>query len=177
MYVADRYEGIEAKTFAHCSDAEIAAYVQANVDAVREVTERVRPDVALANHLVMGPVILARALAGETPYAVKVHGSALEYTVKPEPERFLGVRARGAGVREDGACRLQAYRRESLASARGTRAPSSSGTRLGPPGVDVERFVPRDRSGRGRCIRSELDRLRRSAAASPRGAVERICAR
>ena len=23
------------------------------------------------------------------PYAVKVHGSALEYTVRPEPERFL----------------------------------------------------------------------------------------
>ena len=47
------------------------------------------PDVALANHLVMGPVILARALAGACPYAVKVHGSALEYTVRPHPERFL----------------------------------------------------------------------------------------
>ncbi len=79
----DRYEGIEAKTFADCSDEEIARYIQANVDAVREVAELVRPEAALANHLVMGPVILARALGEQTPYAVKVHGSALEYTVKP----------------------------------------------------------------------------------------------
>ena len=55
---------------------------------MREVAARVAPDVALANHLVMGPVVLARALDG-VPYAVKVHGSALEYTVKPHPERFL----------------------------------------------------------------------------------------
>src|ERR1700735_2654421 len=90
LYVQDRYEGIEAKTFADCSDEEIAGYVQANVEAVREVAALVRPQAALANHLVMGPVILARGLGEQTPYAVKVHGSALEYTVKPEPERFMG---------------------------------------------------------------------------------------
>ena len=55
----------------------------------------VRPRVALANHLVMGPVILARGLRGEVPYAVKIHGSALEYTVKPQPERFLGPAREG----------------------------------------------------------------------------------
>ncbi len=96
VYVADRYEGIEARTFAECSDEEVARYIAANVAAVRELVARVHPEVALANHLVMGPVILARALAGEVPYAVKVHGSALEYTVKPQPERFLGLAARGA---------------------------------------------------------------------------------
>ena len=96
VYVADRYEGIEARTFAECSDEEIARYIDANVAAVRERASRcVAPEVALANHLVMGPAILARALAGEVPYAVKVHGSALEYTVKPDPERFLRVRPRG----------------------------------------------------------------------------------
>jgi hypothetical protein len=45
--------------------------------------------VALANHLVMGPVILARGLEGRAPYAVKIRGSALEYTVRPHRERFL----------------------------------------------------------------------------------------
>src|SRR5580693_10408259 len=60
LYVQDRYEGTAAKTFAECTDAEISAYLQANVGAVREVAERVQPDIALANHLVMGPVILAR---------------------------------------------------------------------------------------------------------------------
>src|SRR5690242_13527202 len=62
VYVLDRYEGIEARAFPDCSDAEIASYIDANVAAVREVVVRARPDVALANHVVMGPVVLARAL-------------------------------------------------------------------------------------------------------------------
>ena len=62
VYVADRYEGVVAKPFPDCTDAEIAAYVAANVAAVRDVAARARPDVALANHLVMGPLILARGL-------------------------------------------------------------------------------------------------------------------
>jgi hypothetical protein len=37
----------------------------------------------------MGPVILARGLEGRVPYAVKVHGSALKYTVRPHRKRFL----------------------------------------------------------------------------------------
>src|SRR5437764_12415749 len=89
LYVADRYDGIEARPFRELSDAELDRYLEANVAAVREVAERVRPDVALANRLVMGPVVIRRALGGRVPYAVKVHGSALEYTVRPEPERFL----------------------------------------------------------------------------------------
>ncbi|HTB69753.1 MAG TPA: glycosyltransferase family 4 protein [Solirubrobacteraceae bacterium] len=142
VYVADRYEGIEARTFADCDDEQIARYVAANVAAVRDVLARVAPDVALANHLVMGPAILARALAGTVPYAVKVHGSALEYTVKPEPERFLpfareGVRgARGVLV---GSHHTAASLWRALAEPELERR-----TRLGPPGVDVERFAPRE---------------------------------
>ena len=40
VYVADRYEGFEARTLLECTDAEIEAYVQANVDAVRDVCAR-----------------------------------------------------------------------------------------------------------------------------------------
>src|SRR5512132_3124776 len=90
VYVADRYEGVEARTFLQCSDAEVERYVAANVAAVRDVCARAQPDVALANHLVMGPAILARGLGGRAPYAVKVHGSALEYVVKRDPQRFMG---------------------------------------------------------------------------------------
>ena len=50
-------------------------------------------DLALANHLVMGPAILARA--GVAPFAAKIHGSALEYTVKPHLERFGPLPRRG----------------------------------------------------------------------------------
>jgi glycosyltransferase involved in cell wall biosynthesis len=142
VYVADRYEGIEARTFADCTDAEVERYVQANVAAVRELRELVRPELALANHLVMGPVILARALAGEVPYAVKIHGSALEYTVKPSPERFLPYAREGLAP----ACGILVGSRHTAASLWGALGDEEliPRTRLGPPGVDVERFAPRD---------------------------------
>src|SRR5205823_3513236 len=95
VYVADRYEGIEARPFQDLSEAELQAYLQANIGAVVEVVSRSQPEGALANHLVMGPAILARALAGaEVPYATVIHGSALEYTVKPYP-RFLSYAREG----------------------------------------------------------------------------------
>ena len=95
VYVADRYEGFDARPFADLSDAELDHYLEANVGAVRDVVASVRPNVALANHALMGPVVLARALGDEVPYGVKVHGSALEYTVRPHPERFTPYAAEG----------------------------------------------------------------------------------
>ncbi|MBI5104206.1 MAG: glycosyltransferase, partial [Solirubrobacterales bacterium] len=138
VYVADRYEGVEAKRFAELTDEELAAYLERNVAAVREVVAAARPDVALANHLVMGPAILARALGDEVPYAVKVHGSALEYTVKPDPERFLPY-AREGLARARAVLVGSRHTAESLWAAMDD--PSLPGrTRLGPPGVDVEEF-------------------------------------
>jgi len=67
-------------------EAALGHYLAVNVAAIRSMPP---PDIALANHLVMGPVILARGLEGRAPYAVKIHGSALEYTVRPHPEGFL----------------------------------------------------------------------------------------
>ncbi len=168
VYVADRYEGIEARTFAECSDVEVERYIDDNVTAVRAVVRRVHPEVALANHLVMGPVILARALAGKVSYAVKVHGSALEYTVKPHPERFLGLAREGvAGARAVlvGSHHTAASLWEALGD------PSLKlRTRLGPPGVDVERFVPRDPPLASERLFALASRLRTGAAmASPAG--------
>ncbi len=141
VYVLDRYEGMQARTFLECSDDEIGAYVAANVAAIRDISARAAPDVVLANHLVMGPAIVSRALGGDVPYAVKVHGSALEYVVKRDPERFLpwareglaGATAVLVGSRHTG---------ESLwAAMDDPRLPQR--TRLGPPGVDVDEFRPR----------------------------------
>ncbi len=159
LYVADRYEGVEARPFSELSDAEVDRYVEANVAAVAEVAARVRPDVALANHLVMGPVVLARGLAeAGVPYAVKIHGSALEYTVKPYP-------------------RFKPYAVEGLAGANGVLVGSRhtaeslwtemadpdlpDRTRLGPPGVDIERFTPRDPAA----AHEGMERLRARLAA------------
>jgi len=141
VYVADDYEGVTARPFHELSDDELEHYLDANVDAVRDVCAIARPDVALANHLVMGPAVLARALAGTgVPYAVKIHGSALEYTVKPHP-RFLPFAREGL----DGATAVLVGSRhtaESLWAAIGDRGLPER-TRLGPPGVDVDLFAPR----------------------------------
>ncbi len=142
VYVADRYEAIEARTFAELTDEQLARYLQANVEAVADVAARVAPELALANHLVMGPVILARALGQATPYAVKVHGSALEYTVKPEPERFLGLAREGLAPARAVLVGSRHTAESLWAAIADPRLPDR--TRLGPPGVDVAHFGPRE---------------------------------
>jgi len=157
VFVADRYEGVTARPLPELGDDAIERYVAANVSAVRAVCARSEIDVALANHLVLGPAILARALAGRTiPYAVKIHGSALEYVVKPHP-RFL-VHAR-EGL--DGAAAVLVGSRhtsESLwAAIDDPELPER--TRLGPPGVDVGLFAPRDADGARVGLRALAARL------------------
>ena len=141
VYVADRYEGFEAVPFPELSDEQLAGYLDANVAAVRDVAASAQPDVALANHLVMGPAILARGLEGRVPSAVKVHGSALEYTVRPHRERFLPYALEGLRA-ASGVLVGSRHTAESLWEV--TREPGlPDRTRLGPPGVDVESFRPR----------------------------------
>jgi glycosyltransferase involved in cell wall biosynthesis len=165
VYVADRYEGVQARTFAQCSDAEIAAYVAANVAAVLELTALVHPELALANHLVMGPAILARGLGGAVPYAVKVHGSALEYTVKPEPERFLPWAREGLA----GASAVLVGSRHTAESLWRVLADEAlpGRTRLGPPGVDVERFAPREPTAAAAGLRKLVADLRQEPPVPP----------
>ena len=64
VYVADRYEGFEARPFPDLSDAELEHYLERQRGRGARGAGARGPDVALANHLVMGPPILARALAG-----------------------------------------------------------------------------------------------------------------
>jgi glycosyltransferase involved in cell wall biosynthesis len=165
LYVADRYDGIDARPFPELSDDEVDRYLAGNIAAVRDVAEHVRPDVALANHLVMGPVVLARALAeAGVPYAVKIHGSALEYTVKPYP-RFMPYAREGL----DGARGILVGSRhtaESLWAAMDDPTVRER-TRLGPPGVDVERFAPRAPGA----AREGLEALRARLASSEEAAA------
>jgi glycosyltransferase involved in cell wall biosynthesis len=140
VYVADEYEGFEARPFPELTDEELRHYVAANVEAVRAVPT---PDVALANHLVMGPVILARALAGQVPYAVKIHGSALEYTVRPYPERFLPYALEGIRA-ANGVLVGSEHTANSLFEVLSEEPSLPERTRLGPPGVDVHEFRPRE---------------------------------
>src|SRR4051812_48889154 len=72
VYVADRYEGFEAVPYPDLDDAALERYLSANVTAVEEVASRVAPDVALGQHMVMGPAILAPGPAGHGAYAVQI---------------------------------------------------------------------------------------------------------
>jgi glycosyltransferase involved in cell wall biosynthesis len=138
VYVADAYDGFDAKPYPDLTEAELDHYIEANVAAVRAAPTC---DVALANHLVMNPAILARGLRDSTPFAIKVHGSALEYTVRPNRERFVpyaleGVRAAASvlvGSR---------HTAESLWEVLADEPSLPERTGLGPPGVDVHTFRP-----------------------------------
>ncbi|HEX6688930.1 MAG TPA: glycosyltransferase, partial [Solirubrobacterales bacterium] len=140
VYVKDPYEGFEVKAFPELTDDELGRYIEANVAAVREVAASTGGfDAALAGHLVMGPAILARSEIGS--FAAKIHGSALEYTVKPHP-RFLPYAEEGMRAAN---CVLVGSRHtaESLWAALPNVAGLKEKTRLGPPGVDTEGFRPR----------------------------------
>jgi glycosyltransferase involved in cell wall biosynthesis len=139
VYVKDPYEGFEVKAFPELTEAELDRYIEANVAAVRDVAERAGGiDLALANHLVMGPAILARA--DVAPFAAKIHGSALEYTVKPHP-RFLPYAREGMEAAR-GVLVGSRHTAESLWAELPELGDLEEKTRLGPPGVDTEEFSP-----------------------------------
>jgi glycosyltransferase involved in cell wall biosynthesis len=159
VYVADEYEGFDARPYPELSDQEVDHYVEVNAAAVREVAERADIEVGLANHLVMGPVILARGL--DAPYAVKVHGSALTYTVAPHRERFLPYAAEGLAP-ADAVLVGSRHTAEGLWEVMEDPAVEEK-TRLGPPGVDADAFVPR--SDAAERLRALADRLEATDAA------------
>jgi glycosyltransferase involved in cell wall biosynthesis len=165
VYVKDPYEGFEVKAFPELSEAELDRYLEANVAAVRAVGEAVGGfDAALANHLVMGPAILARAAVG--PFAAKIHGSALEYTVKPHP-RFLPYAYEGMAA-ASGVLVGSRHTGESLWAALPDLPELKDKTRLGPPGVDLTEFHPLETDGEGpRTYTSP-------AGPSPSGSRERL---
>lgn len=140
VYVVDPYEGFDVRAYPELSDAELDHYLDANVAAVRDVAATAGPDAALANHLVMGPVILARALGRSVPYAIKIHGSALQYVVRPHYARFgrfaleglAGAKAVLVGSRHVAESLWDTVAQEGLHDR----------TRMLPPGVDVSAFRP-----------------------------------
>jgi glycosyltransferase involved in cell wall biosynthesis len=156
VFVRDRYAGFEVKTFSELTDSELEDYIERNVQAVRDVVAKAgEPDAALANHLVTAPLILERA---GVPFAVKVHGSDLSYTVIPELERF-GPMARDGARAARGILVGSEHIAERLREA--VDEPDvNAKVRPGPPGVDTDLFaaIPReDGPGRLRRLADELE--------------------
>jgi glycosyltransferase involved in cell wall biosynthesis len=159
VFVMDRYEGFEVKSFPELSEDELSRYLESNVGAVRDVVAAAGPpEAVLGNHLIMGPVILRRA---GLSYALKVHGSDLSYTVRPHPDRFVPY-AREA---VDGAAGLLVGSSHTAADLFSTLEEPDlrERTRLGPPGVDVHRFRIREE---GEAL-SELAKLADRLEAEP----------
>ena len=133
MFVFDAYEGLEAKLLPDFTPAERDAYVDANAAALRELLPA---DAVFANHVLLGAPV---ARAAGAPFAVKAHGSELEYSMRGNAE-------------------LAAWGREALAEARAVFVGSEHIREVledvvghvdrvheVPPGVDVDEFVPEPR--------------------------------
>jgi glycosyltransferase involved in cell wall biosynthesis len=132
-FVLDHYEGYEVRLLQDCSRPELDAWVEANASALRACLPA---DFVLCNHVLLGGAV---GKASGAPYAVKAHGSELEYSMRGHPE-------------------LEAWGREVLASATTTFVGSAHIREVVeevcghvdrvhevPPGVDVEEWRPRAR--------------------------------
>ena len=117
----------------------------------------------------MGPLILARALGGEVPYAVKIHGSALEYTVKPHP-RFMPFAPRGSAARA--AC---SSARATPRRACGRRWPSRSWRRARGSArpASTSAFAPREPAAAAAGLAALAERLGARRRRRPAGSLVR----
>jgi glycosyltransferase involved in cell wall biosynthesis len=142
VFVLDRYEGVEARHVADLTTAELDRYVAANVDAIAAELGRGPADLVLANHALMGGPVAAAACADGTPYAVKVHGSELEYAIRGRPRLAEMARASLAGAAAvfAGSGHIVGVTEELLGEGAYRQA-----LRIVPPGVDTDGFAP----GRG----------------------------
>ncbi|MDQ2982065.1 MAG: glycosyltransferase [Actinomycetota bacterium] len=133
VFVFDRYEGHDPRLLQELTREEREHYVERNAAAVRELLPA---DVVFANHVLLGAPVGA---ASGARYAVKAHGSELEYSMRGSPE-------------------LQAWGREALAGAEAVFVGSEHIRDVleevvghvdrvyeVPPGVDIDEFRPRPR--------------------------------
>jgi glycosyltransferase involved in cell wall biosynthesis len=129
-FVLDEYEGLEARLVQDLTADERERYVEANAEALRA---HLPADLVFANHVILGGPVAA---ATGARYAVKAHGSELEYAMRGNDE-------------------LSAWGRESLAGAEAVFVGSEHIRRVleevvghvdrvhvVPPGVDVDEFKP-----------------------------------
>ncbi len=179
VYVVDRYEGYEVVRVPELSDARLAAYLGDHAAAMQWVVDEFQPAGVLVNHASPLPAAIAPVLdAVGVPFAVKVHGSELEYALV-EDSRLVApaadALARSASVLV-GSDHIERRTRELLGDAAVDDRVSTV-----PPGVDLDRFHPigRDDDSRARAharLVSAVD-ARIVAAPDGRGASERDATR
>jgi glycosyltransferase involved in cell wall biosynthesis len=134
VFVLDRYEGLEPILLQDMSRAELERYVALNADAIRE---HLPADLVFANHVLPGGAVAA---ATGARFAVKVHGSELEYSMRGnfELEAWGAEALRTAEAIFVGSAHI----REVLEDVVG----HVDRVHEVPPGVDVDEFIPRPRA-------------------------------
>jgi glycosyltransferase involved in cell wall biosynthesis len=133
VFVLDHYDGFRVRLLQDCSRAELDAWVEANATAVQE---HLPADLLLCNHVLLGGAVGA---ATGAPYAVKAHGSELEYSLRGRAE-----------LEEWGRAVLEPARAVFVGSAHIRRVVEEVCGHVArvhevPPGVDVDEWRPRPR--------------------------------
>ena len=140
VFVVDHYEGFETvRPFVDLTDGELDAYLRANADALHAAAGYHDPEIAFVGHGVPGAAIGRRAL-GSGRYVAKIHGSDLEYAIRPQ-ERYRVLAREGL----EAARAVVGPSAEVMARCAGLVPEMEGLARVVPPGVDVAAFRPRPR--------------------------------
>lgn len=147
VFVLDRYEGYEVRLLQDCSREELEGWIEANAAAIRS---ELPADLVFCNHVLLGGAVGA---ASGARYAIKAHGSELEYSMRgrPELERWgREVLERAASVFVG-----SAHIREVLEDVCG----HVDRVHEVPPGVDIDEWRPQSHVDalRGLIAEAELD--------------------
>jgi glycosyltransferase involved in cell wall biosynthesis len=133
VFVLDRYEGVEARLLPDLTREERKRFVGLNAAALRD---RLPADLVFANHILLGGPVGA---ASGAPFAVKAHGSELEYSMRGNAE--LSAWGRGSLEHAKAVFVGSAHIRAVLEDVVG----HVDRVHEVPPGVDVDEFVPEPR--------------------------------
>jgi glycosyltransferase involved in cell wall biosynthesis len=154
VFVLDEYEGLEARLLQDFTLAEREAYVEANAEALRALEPAA---FVFANHVLLGGPV---GQASGARYAVKAHGSELEYSMRGRPElaRWGAASLAGAEAVFVGSEHIRAVLEDVVGHVDRVHEVS--------PGVDTDEFVPEDRA-------AALESLIEEARLDPVGGGER----
>jgi glycosyltransferase involved in cell wall biosynthesis len=132
-FVLDKYEGLEAKLLQDFTHAERDRYVDLNAAALRE---HLPADLVFANHVLLGAPV---GLASGARFAVKAHGSELEYSMRGNAD--LSAWGRETLAHADAVYVGSEHIREVLQDVVG----QVDRVHEVPPGVNVDQFTPEPR--------------------------------
>ena len=162
VFVVDHYEGFgTVRPFVDLTEGELDDYLRANVEALHAAAVFHDFEVAVVGHGIPGAVIGRRAL-GAGRYVAKIHGSDLEYAIRPQ-ERYRALAREGLET----AHAVVGPSGEVLARCAGLVPEMSELARVVAPGVDVTAFRPRPRVEALREVAALLDDDPAAAAGRP----------